>query len=459
MNNVFNMWMGYLGRLPDLIIALLVLLVGWLIAKGIAKGVRKALRKTSLDDRLFSKMNINTQKYSSEEIISKVVFWILMIVVFVIFFNTLNMGGAVGPFTAMLNTLFGFLPNILGAVIVLAIGWIVARLVKGIVVGILTRVGTERLSAKVGLNKILEGTSLSSLIGTIVYILILIPVVITALETLELHGIAAPAIAMLNNVLTMIPNIIIAGILIAAGIWLGKWVKRIVSNLLEKVGINQFLNKIGVGNATQAGASMSPAEVLGYLAQIVVVLLFTVEALQLVGLSNVVGIINAILAYLPMVIAALVILGVGLYVANIAQKIIMSMIVQRQEAKLFGNIAKYIIIIFAVFMAVDQLQIANTVVNSAFILILGGIALAFGISFGLGGKEFAQRRLAKLEEKMDKTETKEPNKEEIKEEAKLNKNQPGVGNDNLPSTETQTTDLDDYDPNVGPFNRGPKGDL
>ena len=427
MDNVTNEWLGYLGRLPEFLIALLVLVVGWFIAKAIAKAVKKGLNKSSMDDRLFEKMNISTTKYSSETIISKIVFWILMLVVFVIFLNMLNMAGAAGPLNTLLNTIFGFIPNLLGAAIILAIGYIVAKLVKGLVVGLLKKIGTERLSEKMGFSKVLQGTTLSNIIGTIVFVLIFIPVVIAALEMLQLHGISEPAIAMLNTVLSMIPNIIVAVLLIAAGIWLGKWVKKIVANLLENIGLNSFLSNIGLGAATQTGKSMTPAYIIGFIAQIVVILLFTIEALQLVGLHNIVGIINAILAYIPMVIAALLVLGIGLYVANLAQKLVTSMIVQRSEAKLFGNLAKYIIIFFTVFMAVDQLQIANTVVNSAFMLILGGLALAFGIAFGLGGREFASRRLAKLETKMENTQTKKPDTEEVKDEAKINKNQTGTG--------------------------------
>ncbi|TCN24143.1 mechanosensitive ion channel [Mesobacillus foraminis] len=427
MENVFNQWWAYLGRLPELLIALLVLLVGWLIAKGISKGVQKALNKSNLDERLLGKMGVDTKKYSSEETVGKIVFWLLMLVVVVIFLNMLNIGGAASPLNTLLSGVFGFIPNLLGAAIILAVGWIVARLVKGLVTGLLRKLGADRLAERMGISKVLEGTTLSNVIGTIVFVLIMIPVVIAVLERLQLQGIAAPAISMLNTVLNMIPNIIVAVLLIAAGVWLGKWVKKIVASLLHNVGLDSFLSKIGLGAATQTGNSMTPASIIGYLAQIVVVLLFTIEALQLVGLDNIVGIINAILGYLPRVIGALLVLGIGLYAANLVQKLVTSMIVQRTEANLFGNLAKYIIIIFAVFMAIDQLQIANTVVNTAFMLILGGLALAFGLAFGLGGKEFAAKHLARFDQTLERTQTVKPNMEAVKNEAKINNGQPGTG--------------------------------
>ncbi len=71
--------------------------------------------------------------------------------------------------------------------------------------------------------------------------------------------------------------------------------------------------------------------------------------------------------------------------------------------EILASVAKYSIIALAIFMALDQLGVAATIVNSAFILILGGLALAFGLSFGLGGKEFASSYLIKLDRTIDQT--------------------------------------------------------
>ena len=72
-----------------------------------------------------------------------------------------------------------------------------------------------------------------------------------------------------------------------------------------------------------------------------------------------------------------------------------------KEFRFLAPLAKYTIITLSIFMALDQLGVADTIVNAAFILILGGFALAFGLSFGLGGKEFASRYLAKLDRKIE----------------------------------------------------------
>lgn len=134
--------------------------------------------------------------------------------------------------------------------------------------------------------------------------------------------------------------------------------------------------------------------------KIVIVLLFTVEALQLVGLDFLVTLASAVLAYLPMLFAALVILGVGLYVGNLAERIVKN-VVKKSYARTLAVVAKYGIFAVSIFMTLDQLGVAHSIVNAAFILLLGGLALAFGLSFGLGGKDFAAKYLRKLDNKLD----------------------------------------------------------
>ncbi len=84
------------------------------------------------------------------------------------------------------------------------------------------------------------------------------------------------------------------------------------------------------------------------------------------------------------------------------------MVKQKTEGKLLGNIAKYTIITLAFFMALNQLGVASTIVNAAFILILGGFTLAFGLAFGLGGREAAGRTLDKLGNKVEQTTIQSP---------------------------------------------------
>jgi small-conductance mechanosensitive channel len=524
-NGVMDSWMAYLGRLPDLLLAILVLLIGWLIASLVSKAVKKALNKTDFDNKVTRWMKPDSEgdhvektrssKYSSEEIISKIVFWLLMAVAIVMFLNMLSLpyvaqpiSNALGviaaaipnllkaaliaavawliasglsilvkklgqntaferllnrwkltrdpgqsdkavlsaskavfyltlllflpavlaalgidaisePLEGMLTGFFAFLPKLLGAAIILFVGWIVAKIVKEILVNFLQSIGTDRLASKLGAERALDKTSVSQIIGTIVYVFILIPVVISALETLDIKGISGPAIGMLGQIMDMIPNIIVAIILVAAGIWIGKWIKNAVTSLLERVGFNGIFHKMGLGSLHKSDQTLSISQIIGYAAQIVVVLLFTIEALQLVNLESLVSILSVVLAYIPMVLTAVLVLGIGFYAGDLVKRVVMSMVKQQTEGKLLGNIAKYTIITLAFFMALDQLGVAKTIVNAAFILILGGFTIAFGLAFGLGGREAAGRTLNKLSRRMEQTTIQSPDPAEWKDKTSL----------------------------------------
>ena len=128
MNQMMTGWYAYFNHLPNLLFALLVLLIGWLIAKSIGKGVEAILKKTNFDDRLFS--NLGNRKYSSEVIIGKIVYYILLVIVWIIFFNILNLGFIATPLVQMLSSITGAIPNVLKAALILLLAWAVASLLR-----------------------------------------------------------------------------------------------------------------------------------------------------------------------------------------------------------------------------------------------------------------------------------------------------------------------------------------
>jgi flagellar biosynthesis protein FliQ len=496
-NNFNSSWDGILGRLPNVLIALAVLLVGWLVAKLIEKAVYKGLQKTSLDNKLFS--NVNNKKYSAEKILSKIVYILILVFVFIMFLNildlyilteplvgmlstitsaipnilkaglillfawliasglkfliqkggktlgvheklskykltddnqqttnavdkvanivfylvllmalpavlsALNLGGVSEPFENMIEGILSFIPKLFAAALILAVGYFVAKIVRDILTNFLQSIGTEKLVQRFGLSRLFEGTSLSRVIGTIAFVFILIPTVIAALERLDIEGISTPAIAMLNDILTMIPNIAVAIVLVLIGMWLGKWLKRFTTDLLRRIGFDSYFKGVGIGSTAKRPNSMGISEIIGYIVQVFVVLLFVAEALNVVKLDFFVDLATAVkIAYIPHVVAALVILGVGLWLGSLAKKVLGS-VLQGESSNTLATISKYAIITISVFMALDQLGVAPAIVNAAFILTLGGLALAFGLAFGLGGKNFASKYLAKFDDKIEKT--------------------------------------------------------
>src|SRR5699024_8939204 len=194
-----------------------------------------------------------------------------------------------------------------------------------------------------------------------------------------------PAISMLSEIMVMIPNILIAIALVLVGVWLGKLVGEFVHGYLSQLGFDRLAGKMSVGNVDVTEGKLTPSAVVGYVVQTLIVFFLAVQALYLIKFDFLVNIAMAITAYLPNVLAAVLIIGVALILANIVHKVLVNLLVG-PASNLLAGIAKYAIIALAALMALTQLGIATTIVTSAFVLILGGVALAFGLAFGLGGK-------------------------------------------------------------------------
>jgi hypothetical protein len=504
----FTFW-GFFSWLPELLIGLLILLVGFIVAKIIEGAVYKLLRKFRMNERL----GTTDSKWNIERIISKVVFWGIMLLALIMFFNVMNMSliatpfvsiysgfagailgilkaalilfiawilalvvkkfilmagnrlnlnkyfvkagvsaeeankskwiesaaniafylilllfmpavlhalglsGVSGPFEGLLQGFLNFIPKLVGAALIFAVGFIIAKIIRVILTKFLESIGTDRFANKLKVSSFLKGTSLSKLVGTIAFILIMIPVTISSLEALDLRGISEPAIGMLHDIVGMIPKIVIAVVLVLVGLLLAKWIRGVVVSLLENLGVNSLYGKMGVRSVKPSMPSL--AEIIGAIVQIVVVLLFVVEALQVVNLHFMVTLATGVFAYLPMVLAAVVILAVGFGLANLAERFVGSVMRKPSGAPhVLRYVAKYAILAFAFFMALSQLGIAPSIINAAFILILGGVALAFGLAFGLGGREHASRYLAEMENSLSGAEVSKAKWEKEKAEVK-----------------------------------------
>lgn len=494
----------------NIIVALLVLLIGWLIAKAIGNLVDKALQKTSIDEKLFNRFQSNGRQVNSNRVIGKAVYYILLLFVLILFLNILNLTiiaapladlvhtilafipavlkaalilvlawlvasavqwlivqgskklnllhlfyklrmakteeeinsivtktgrfafylilllfipgvlhalnieGVAQPFAGILASILAFVPKLLAAILIFVIGWFAARIIRNIVVNLLEAAGSERLVSKLKLDKVFEGSTLAQFIGNLLFVIILIPVSIAALERLDLRGIADPAISMLQTIMNMIPNILVAIALILVGVWLGRVLGRFVGEYLHRLEFDRVMARMEIGS--KAPGSMKPSAIVGYIVQVLVVFFLTVQALHLVGLEFLVRIASAITAYLPNVLAAVLILGGALIVGNIVSKVLKNMLMGR-SASILAGFAKYAIYVLAGFMALNQLGIATGIVTTAFTLILGGLALAFGLAFGLGGKDFAKKYLQKFDDTIENTRVKNvnPNQKQLPE--------------------------------------------
>lgn len=440
----FNqIYASFSGLITGVIKAGLILLVAWIIATLLKKAIQMAGHRLNLN-KLMEKTGQDSSSVNQTQwvdTVANIVFYLVLLLALPAVLDALGLQGISGPFEDLLNSFLAFIPRLVAAALIFAIGYVVAKIVRDILTKFLEAAGLNRFAEKLHLADYVKGSSLAKAVGTIVFILIMIPVTISALEALNIRGISEPAISMLNNILAMIPNIIVAIVLILVGVFVAKWLKGVVVSLLENLGVNSLAEKMGFGG--RSTSSTSVAQVIGTIVQIIVILLFVSEALQVANLEFMASLATAIFAYLPMVIAAIIILAVGLWLANMAERLVGSVLVDGAgQPSALRHIAKYAILGLAFFMAISQLGIAPMIVNTAFLLILGAVALAFGLAFGLGGRETAARYLKKAEKNIDETEVSkeglEQEKAQMSQEAEAAKREAKQGLDQSKREANQT---------------------
>jgi hypothetical protein len=171
---------------------------------------------------------------------------------------------------------------------------------------------------------------------------------------------------------------------------IGRLVAGLVTSLLTSIGFNRVLEMIGLGSEPGEG-QRTPSEVVGYLVLVGLMLFAVVEAAGLLGFDIVAVLVAAVLSLAGRVVLGIIIFGLGLYLANLARDVVASTAGSR--GVLLSQVARWAIILMASAIALRATGIANDVVNLAFGLLLGAIAIAVALAFGLGGREVAAREV------------------------------------------------------------------
>lgn len=377
-----------LAFIPQLIGAALILVVAWIIASVVKFVILRTVRIFKLDERLREQAALEEKEWISVgEPMSKAAFWFIFLLFLPAVLSTLGLEGLVEPIQRMFSEVLAGLPNAFGAAIIMVVGWFIARIVRQIVVNLLAATNADQLGERMGLTK-----SLSQLIGAIVYTLILIPTIIAALNTLGVEAISGPAVEMLTIVLNAVPAIFGAALVLGLAYLVGRLVSGLATNLLTGVGFNQWPEKLGL-KVQPAEGQRTPAEIVGYIVLVAIMLFAAVEAANLLGFAILAEMIANFVTFGGQIILALVIFAIGLYLANLARSAIIS--AGGQQATFSANIARLAILTLVGAMALRQMGIANEIVNLAFGILLGTIGVAAALAFGLGCREIAAREVEK----------------------------------------------------------------
>ncbi|MBV8822852.1 MAG: hypothetical protein JO123_08680 [Ktedonobacteraceae bacterium] len=204
----------------------------------------------------------------------------------------------------------------------------------------------------------------------------------------------------LNLLLTFIPRFLGFLVILLIGWLIASLVSRGLTLLLRKIGFDRLADRIGLTRLEQQiGVRTDTAGILGKIAYWFILLIFLVPATDALGIPTVSAVLSGLVAYIPNVFVAILVLFLGTLAATFVADIVRAATATTRlgNSLIFAGIARWAIMGFVLLVALEQLQIAPALINVLFTAIVGAVALAFGLAFGLGGRETAQRWLARTE--------------------------------------------------------------
>jgi hypothetical protein len=199
-----------------------------------------------------------------------------------------------------------------------------------------------------------------------------------------------------------LPILLGALIILIVGWIVAKIIRSIVNGVLKVVRFDALADKAGISEVLRKGdLKITARKVLSDLVYWLIIIMVLVMVANALGLPKASDVLSNLFAYVPKVIAALLVLVVAMFLASFVSGIVRIAAGNANLPKpdLLAGISRWAIIIFAVTISLAQLGIAPLLVTTTFNIILGGIVLALALAFGLGGKDTAARYLEELKKK------------------------------------------------------------
>ena len=323
-----------------------------------------------------------------------------------------GLNNVIAPLQTLLNKVMAAIPNILGAALIFFVGLMVARIVKQLVERLVatanlshwTALGRAKVEKAVDVETggvaepVTTGVTfnqLGSTLGTLAFVFIIIPVAIAALQQLGISSITAPATEMLEMVLTAIPRVLGAGIVLGLGWLIAGWVAGLIRSVLPATGIDGAVKATGL-----LPASASASGVAATVVTVALMLFAGVAATRMLGFPELTAILDQLLVLGGRVLLGSIVIGVGVILSNVIARVVSF---GTGGAGFAPTMIRYVIIGVATFMGLTFMQIGEQIVVIAFTAFVGAAAVATAVAFGLGGRETAHKLLERWTDKTPPT--------------------------------------------------------
>jgi Conserved TM helix len=362
---------------PRLLGGLVLAMVGWLVASVVRALTQKLLDKTTLDDQL----SAHADMAPMSENLASALFWLVILLFVPAILGALQLEGLLDPLRSMVTKSLDLLPNAVAAFVIGGVGWIVATVLRKLTTHLSRTAGIDKLGGRAGLA---ASVQLSSAMGMLVFIAVFLPSLIAALDALKIEAISRPATDMLGKLMLAVPNIVAAGLILFVTWVVARFASQLLAGLLAALGFDTLPARVQLAHAFE---TTSASTTVGRVVLFFAMLFATVEAAAQLGFRQVSDIVASFIRFGGDILLGSAILVIGFWLANVAH----DAIERASGARTHGlaRIGRYAILALVIAMGLRAMGIADDIVNLAFGLTLGAVAVAFALSFGLGGREAA----------------------------------------------------------------------
>ena len=285
------------------------------------------------------------------------------------------------PFKDAVTNIFNYLPQMIGALILVVIAWILAKVARRIVGKV---VQASKVDEKIGKGQYKIAKRAGNTAWWVVWVFFFLAI----LETLGMEGMLTPVQSMFEKIIVKIPDVAAAAIILAISWIIGRLLAGWITRLLAAIRFNEVPAKIGFSQAPVEG-TWAPASIVGYIVLALIMLFAVIMAVDVLDFPIANNLISDFTAFFAQVILGVVILGIGIFLAKFVARIIRA----ANQPPALASVAQVFIIVLTVALALRTMGFANDIVVLGFGLMLGAIAVAFAVAFGMGGREVARDQL------------------------------------------------------------------
>jgi len=362
------------SALGHALLGLAILIVGLFIVKLASDLLKRLLTKVPALHRTREDGSV-TDFVSPIVSLVKAVLTIFVLIAVLEHFGLMNV---LDPLKSMASKFAAAVPNIIGAGVIAYAGWIIAK-----VLAQLAGVALEKVDKRVAERTGNEEISIAKFGRALVFAVVLLPVIVSALGVLDIPAISVPASNMIEKLMAAVPNIVGAAIILLVVYVAAKFVVFVLNGLLDGMKFDALAEKIGIGGLFSE--SFTPTRLVDMAIMFFSMLAAAVAAVNVLQIEVISEVFASVLEFGAGLLIGGLILIIGNFLGTLAYEKL-----TKHGSPGLANIARIAILGLVLAMGLKAMGLADNIVSMAFGFTLGSVAVAAALAFGLGGRDAAK---------------------------------------------------------------------